>query len=171
MEAAWLQAQIQPHFLFNTLNTIMSFSEIDTTIMALLLEKFGHYLRRSFDFKNMDRFVHLAYEIELLESYLYIEKERFGDRLQVHWEIEELDDLRLPPLSIQTLVENAVRHGILQQLKGGTIHIRARWVENGVDIAVIDDGIGMDAEKVAQILTSQPDKKRRSRFTQHRPAS
>lgn len=160
MEAAWLQAQIQPHFLFNTLNTIMSLSEIDTTRMALLLDKFGHYLRRSFDFKNMDRFVPLTYEIELLESYLYIEKERFGDRLQVQWEIEELDDLRIPPLSIQTLVENAVRHGILQQLKGGNIHIRARRVVNRVEIAVIDDGIGMDAEKVAQILTSQPDKKR-----------
>lgn len=110
MEAAWLQAQIRPHFLLNTLNAIVSLSEIDPQRMVLLLDKFAHYLQSSFYLKNLDKVVPLQSELDLLESYLYIEKERFGDRLQVKWEIDEVQDVMIPPLAIQTLVENAVNH-------------------------------------------------------------
>ncbi|MEK3890374.1 hybrid sensor histidine kinase/response regulator [Bacillus sp. FSL K6-3431] len=160
MEAAWLQAQIRPHFLLNTLNAIVSLSEIDTSRMALLLEKFAHYLQSSFYLKNLDKIVPLKTELDLLESYLYIEKERFGDRLHIKWEIDEVKDVMIPPLSIQTLVENAVNHGVLKRFEGGLITIRIRKEDGYTEIAVIDDGVGMDEEKIKQIFTIQPDRKR-----------
>ena len=160
MEAAWLQAQIRPHFLLNTLNAIVSLSTRDTLRMTRLLEKFAHYLQSSFYLKNLDKVVPLQTELDLLESYLYIEKERFGDRLQVKWEIDEVQGERIPPLSIQTLVENAVNHGVLKQIEGGLITIRIRKEGGYTEISVIDDGVGMDEEKIKQIFTVQPDRKR-----------
>jgi len=160
MEAAWLQAQIRPHFLLNTLNAIISLSEIDTSRMSALLEKFAHYLQSSFHLKNIDKLVPLTYELELLESYLYIEKERFGDRLHVRWEIDDVKDVMIPPLSIQTLVENAVNHGVLGRSTGGVITIRIRKKEQRTEISVIDDGVGMDEEKLKQIFTVKPNRKK-----------
>lgn len=144
IEAACLQAQIQPHFLFNTLNSIAALSEIDTVRMRALLGNFGHYLRASFDFRNLDRLIPLSHEIGLVRSYLFIEKERFEERLEVEWELDEHLQLRLPPLSIQPLVENAVKHGVLAQPQGGKLHIRITAYEGHADIAVIDNGVGMD---------------------------
>ncbi|WP_425423168.1 ATP-binding response regulator [Siminovitchia fordii] len=160
MEAAWLQAQIRPHFLFNTLNTIVSLSEIDTYRMARLLERFAHYLQSSFYHKNLDKVIPLEEELELVESYLYIERERFGDRLHLKWELDEVNDVLVPPLSIQTLVENAVNHGVLKRITGGLITIRIRKESSHTAISVIDDGIGMDEEKIKQILTIQPNRKK-----------
>jgi len=160
MEAAWLQAQIRPHFLLNTLNAIVSLSKIDTSRMARLIEKFAHYLQSSFYLKNLDKVVPLKYELDLLESYLYIEKERFGDRLHIKWEIDEVDHIMIPPLSIQTLVENAVNHGVLARIDGGLVTIRIREKDDNMEISVIDDGVGMDEEKVKQIFTIPSDQKK-----------
>ncbi|WP_203363587.1 ATP-binding protein [Bacillus sp. REN10] len=160
MEAAWLQAQIQPHFLFNTLNTIASLSTIDTSRMVHLLNKFGHYLRKSFDVKNLQRVVPVEHELELVRSYLYIEKERFGDRLQIIWEIDEKLKLDIPPLSIQPLVENAIHHGVLQKAKGGTICIRITDHPTFTTITIIDDGVGMNEEKLEQVLNEKVPKRK-----------
>src|SRR5690625_1744502 len=158
MEAAWLQAQIRPHFLFNTLNTIVSLSETDTERLANLLEQFGHYLRKSFDSQNLDRVVPIEHELDLVRSYLYIEKERFGDRLDIVWEVEDNLRLFVPPLSIQTLVENAVQHGIMKCIQGGKLCLRIHEQADFTEIAIIDDGIGMDKEQVQQVLKGQMDK-------------
>src|SRR5699024_762228 len=99
MEAAWLQAQIRPHFLLNTLNAIVSLSVTDIDRMRRLIEKFSHFLQSSFYVDNVKKEVSLQHELELVESYLYIEKERFGDRLQIKWEIEEVEGVNVPPLS------------------------------------------------------------------------
>ncbi len=160
MEAAWLQAQIRPHFLLNTLNTIVSLSDMDTSRMALLIEKFAHYLQSSFYLKNLDKVVTLKEELDLVESYLYIEKERFGDRLQIKWEIDEVNDVMVPPLSIQTLAENAVNHGVLKRIAGGLITIRIRKEGGYAEISVSDNGIGMDEERAKKVLTALPDQKR-----------
>lgn len=152
MEAAWLQAQIQPHFLFNTLNTIASLSEIDSERMVNLLNKFGKYLRGSFDTNNLKRVVPLEHELELIRSYLYIEKERFGERLHVKWEVDENSVLEVPPLSIQPLVENAVHHGVLKKIAGGTVCIRITDHEEFSIIAIIDDGAGMSEEQISHLL-------------------
>ena len=160
MEAAWLQAQIRPHFLLNTLNAIISLSEIDTERMARLLEKFAHYLQSSFYLKNLDKVIPLQDELDLLESYLYIEQERFGDRLTIKWEVEETEDVMIPPLAIQTLVENAVNHGVLKRINGGTVTIRIRKEDGYTEIAVIDDGVGMDEEMINQLFTVVPNRKK-----------
>ncbi|MDF2718713.1 MAG: response regulator, partial [Paenibacillus sp.] len=160
MEAAWLQAQIQPHFLFNTLNSISALGDIDTYRMQLLLEKFGHYLRTSFEFHHTERIVPLNRELGLVRSYLYIEKERFEERLQVIWELDESLQLQIPPLSIQPIVENAVRHGILQRPGGGTLRIRITDCGSFGEIAIIDDGIGMDEEQLQSLLDNPVDKRR-----------
>lgn len=161
MEAAWLQAQIRPHFMLNTLNAIVSLSEMDIPRMSRLLERFSHYLQSSFYLKNLDKVVPLQDELDLLTSYLYIEKERFGERLHIEWELDKIEEkVMVPPLSIQTLVENAVNHGVLKKIDGGTIHIQIRKKDGYVEIAIIDDGVGMEEEMIKQLFTMQPDQKK-----------
>lgn len=152
LEAAYLQAQIQPHFLFNTLNSITALSDIDTAKMNDLIEAFSSYLRISFEFWNSEQMVSLEHELELVRSYLYIEKERFEDRLQVEWEVDKNIHLMLPPLTIQPLVENAVRHGVLSRAKGGTVYIQLRELAHSVKVIVKDNGVGMDEQKVRELL-------------------
>ncbi|MGO4547360.1 ATP-binding protein [Paenibacillus sp. 2TAB23] len=155
VEAAWLQAQIQPHFLFNTLNAIGALSEIDTNRMMSLLNEFGDYLRASFDPRNLERVVVLEHELKLVRSYLHIEKERFEERLQVHWEIDENLTLELPPLSIQPLVENAVKHGILKRARGGSLYIRIKGYADYTEVVIEDDGIGIEDNRLNSLLTGE----------------
>lgn len=152
IEAAYLQAQIQPHFLFNTFNALMVLSEIDTEKMRMLGEALTSFLRISFDYLNTGEMVVLSHELELVESYLYIEKERFRDKLSVVWEVESDISLLLPPLSIQPLVENAVNHGLMSRAIGGTVHLRVVRQYHSILIEVIDNGIGMSLEMVAHLL-------------------
>lgn len=157
LEAAWLQAQVQPHFLFNTLNSIAALSEIDTERMRLLLHVFGNYLKGSFDFRNSERLVPLERELALVKAYLYIEQERFNERLRVQWDVpERLLSTPVPPLSIQTLVENGVRHGILKRSRGGTVRIAAEDRGEYVEIQVSDDGVGFDETILSQVLQDFP---------------
>lgn len=153
MEAAWLQAQIRPHFLFNTLNTIVSLSDLDSERMIGLLEKFGNYLQRSFHVTNSETVIPLNNELDLVRSYLYIEKERFGERLTIEWDLDIIN-INIPPLSIQPLVENAVQHGVLKQIEGGTVVIRIKKASNGVDVIITDNGVGMDQQKINKILNN-----------------
>lgn len=154
LEAAYLQAQIHPHFLFNTLNSIMALSDIDTEQMRDLGYAFASYLRISFNFLNTGELVALSHELELAEAYLYIEKVRFEDRLTIEWEVEQGISLRLPPLTLQPLIENAVKHGVLSRNQGGIVHIRIIRQENNTLIEVIDNGKGMEQEKVMHLLNS-----------------
>jgi len=152
MEAAYLQAQIKPHFLFNTINSLIVLGEMDTEKMRRLGEAFTSFLRISFDYSNTGAMVDLEHELELVRAYLYIEQERFGDRLTVIQEIESDIRLSLPPLLIQPLVENAVRHGLLKRTKGGVLRLRVRRMANGVSVEVQDDGVGMTPELIGRLL-------------------
>ncbi len=125
---------------------------MDVSKMQRLLEEFSNYLRMSIDFHSLKHEVLLEQEFSLVRSYLYIEKERFGDRLNVKWELAKDIALQLPPLSIQTLVENAARRGILQRQEGRLICIRIHDYENYMEISILDNGVGMDAEKLEQIF-------------------
>ncbi|RRJ67777.1 response regulator [Paenibacillus oralis] len=152
LEAAWLQAQIQPHFLFNTLNSLASLVEVDTDRMQSLLLAFGDYLRASFDFANLERLVPLRKELELVRAYLYIEQERFGDRVQVEWEADDRLELLVPPLSVQPLVENAVRHGVLSRTRGGTVRIRVLDLGDRAEISIEDNGVGIEQGTLQRAL-------------------
>ncbi|OAB36853.1 hypothetical protein PMSD_11130 [Paenibacillus macquariensis subsp. defensor] len=142
-EMAFLQAQIKPHFLYNALNTISAYSLDDPNAARVLLANLSHYLRGSFDFRNLDSLVPLRKEMELVDAYVSIEKARFGERLCVEYNLDAEVDCLLPPLVIQPLVENAVQHGLARRKRGGKVIITIRGTEREVRIMVEDDGIGL----------------------------
>lgn len=162
MESAWLQSQIRPHFIFNTLNSIASLSMIDNEKMQKLLVEFSNFLRLSIDFQNAKPLVPLKYELSLVQSYLFVEKVRFGDRLEVNWDLDDNIEMSLPPLSIQPLVENAVIHGILPRKNGGFLTIQIKKSTDYIKISVIDNGIGMQARMIEDILSSKIDTEKRT---------
>lgn len=142
-EVRALRAQISPHFVCNALTTISSFVRTDPEEARELLVEFAEYTRYSF--RAAGEFTTLAEELTNIERYLILEKARFGDRLQVKLRIApEVLPVVLPFLSLQPLVENAVRHGLTSKANGGTVSVIAR--DSGVDcvITVEDDGVGMD---------------------------
>lgn len=153
METAYLQAQIKPHFLFNTINSIMALSEFDMEQMRNVAGAFADYLRYSVDFINTNQLVDLENEISLVKSYIFIEQVRFGDRLTVVWEIQPALRFKLPPLSIQPLVENAVRHGLLSRAKGGELVVRIYQAEAGACVEIIDNGKGIPAAEIENLLS------------------
>ncbi|MFO1446356.1 response regulator [Bacillus sp. Bva_UNVM-123] len=153
IEGAWLQAQIKPHFLINTFNAIVGLSRTDLDRMDDLIEELANYTRLSIDFQNADGVVPLKHELQLVRSYLHILKERFGNRVEAIWEVDDNIQLDLPPLTIQTLVENAVNHGILKRMNGGEVYICIKDKEQFVEISVKDNGVGMDEETLKHLLT------------------
>src|SRR5699024_5951321 len=138
-----------------TLNSISALGMMDVSKMQALLEEFSTYLRLSFDFKNAEPVVPLEHELALVRSYLFIEKNRFGDRINVQWDIESGIDFELPPLSIQPIVENAIGHGILKRMDGGKICIKIEQKDEYYKITVSDDGKGMTEEKLGKLLLAE----------------
>ncbi len=157
LEAAWHQAQIKPHFILNTLNAVASLSEEDIGRMRELLVEFSDYLRESFDFRNSNRVVPLEQELKLVRAYLNVEKTRFQERLNIVWDIDANVPLNLeiPPLSLQPIVENAVKHGVLKKSSGGTVAIRIAKNAQSVRLTVEDNGQGIAEETLALILSGQ----------------
>lgn len=122
---AELQSRIRPHFLFNTLNTAITLARLDPARTEHLLEDLAELFRVAFT--ESGESVSLADEVALAQRYLAIEQVRFGDRLQVSWELDDdAGAARVPPLLLQPLVENAVRHGVEPAADGGVIRIRTR---------------------------------------------
>lgn len=161
METSWLQAQIQPHFLFNTLNSIMALSELDVEGMRRLLNELSNLLRSKFQFQHMKELVPLKEELNIVRSYLYIEQVRFGEALQVKWDLEDEEEIYVPFLSIQPLVENVVQHGIRNKQGKGTVTIRCikNISRNKATITVEDDGAGIEEAEMQTILNRESDSK------------
>jgi signal transduction histidine kinase/DNA-binding NarL/FixJ family response regulator len=146
-ELSFLQAQIKPHFMYNTLSVISSLTIREPKKAKELILDLSDYLRGSFDFESSDGLTTLKKELELVKAYLSIERARFNDRLEVEYNIDDDLDCTLPMLSIQPLVENAVKHGIMPMIQGGKISIDVHKKEKEVIISVSDNGVGID-EKV-----------------------
>ncbi len=138
-----LQAQIKPHFLFNTLNTIISLVTLGENQKGLdTLFAVSNLLRRTID--QSEELVSLSEEIHYVESYLLIQKNRFGNRLEVLIEVPpDLQTIQIPFLSLQPLVENACIHGLEPKEGIGHLRITGKKVNNHVEISVIDDGVGI----------------------------
>lgn len=152
VEGAWLQAQIRPHFIINSFLSIIALSRIDLDRMEALTEQLTNYIRLSIDFRNIEKLTTIDRELELVQSYLAIQQEKFPDRVHVICDIEAGLNIQLPPLSIQSLVENALMHGLFPKEQGGTVTVRARSLPASVEIEVSDDGAGMSRKKVESVL-------------------
>jgi two-component system, LytTR family, sensor kinase len=138
-----LRMQLDPHFLFNALNTVSSQVERDPKLARRMIEHLGDLLRLSLESKDRQE-VALAEEMAFLEHYIAIQKIRFGENLRIHTDIAtEVKYASVPGLIVQPLVENAIRHGISRRSSGGTVTVTARRVNERVEIRVIDDGVGL----------------------------
>jgi len=151
-EVAFLQAQIKPHFLFNVLNTISAFCDTDPERAGALIDELANYLRHSFDFMNLDMFVPVDKEISLVKSYLEIEKARFGEELAVEFNIDNSIQIEIPPLSIQPLVENSIRHGLRKKAGRGLVTVSVKLAPGYVTVTVSDNGRGISNAKLDKLL-------------------
>ena len=157
-EVRALRAQISPHFIYNSLGAIASFVRTDPDRARELLLEFADFTRYSF--RSHGEFTTLAEELRSVERYLLLEQARFGDRLRVTLRIApEVLPVAVPFLCLQPLVENAVRHGIEgaadKSSGSGQITIVARDLDQECVIAVEDDGVGEDPEKVRRALAGE----------------
>ncbi|MDQ3629338.1 MAG: histidine kinase [Actinomycetota bacterium] len=150
-EVRALRAQISPHFVYNSLSAIASFVRTDPERARELLVEFADFTRYSF--RRHGEFTTLAEELRSIERYLVLEKARFGERLEVTLRVApEVLSVKLPFLSVQPLVENAVRHGIENKVGPGRITILAEDVGAEALITIEDDGLGEDPERVRRAL-------------------
>jgi len=148
MEA--LQNQINPHFLFNTLNSVSSLVRFDPDTARDIIIKLATILRRLLN--SSDAFVPLSEELEFIDNYLDIEVVRFGrDKLQVVKELEAASlDVMVPSMLLQPLVENSIKHGLAPKIEGGSIFLRSRLSDSKLIIEVEDDGVGMGAANLLE---------------------
>jgi len=138
-ELRMLRTQIDPHFLFNSLNSISALTSIDARRARDMTQRLSDFFRQSLGLESQGK-ITLAQEVRLVEHFLAIEKVRFGARLGVQQEVDETAlECLLPPMILQPLVENAVKHGIGGLPEGGTVHIRAIRSGSRLEIAVEND--------------------------------
>jgi two-component system LytT family sensor kinase len=146
-----LTSQINPHFLFNTLNTVSSLIRFDPDMARGVVLKLSNILRRLL--RKHETFVPLREELEFIDDYLDIEVIRFGrDKLQIFKEIDE-DALEtfVPSMLLQPMVENSIKHGLGPRLEGGEIHIRTRRLDGRLLIEIEDNGMGISTERLAEV--------------------
>jgi two-component system LytT family sensor kinase len=152
-----LSSQINPHFLFNTLNSIASLIRINPERARTMVVQLARIMRRRL--RSQDHFSPLRDELDFIADYLAIELERFGDKLRVVREIDPASaDVPVPSMLLQPLVENSIRHGIANKVDGGTITLRARRSGERLLIEVEDDGVGMAEPAQASIPDMQTGK-------------
>lgn len=141
-----LQAQIEPHFLFNTLANVVSLIDSQPAKARLMLQDFIDYLRASLAASRAQH-SSLGREADLMRAFLRLIKIRMGDRLSYRLEIPDvLTDLPFPPMLLQPLIENAVKHGLEPAIEGGEVVIRATAQEGFIDILVEDNGLGFQGD-------------------------
>lgn len=149
-----LQAQIHPHFLFNALNTIISYCRTDALKARELLIKLSEYLRTSF--KTNESFIPIEKELEHIKNYLSIEEARFSDRLQVLYAIDPSIQCDIPPLLLQPIVENALKHGLAQKTDHGLLTISLKQLPTQIQFNISDNGCGFSADRLNKIMTADP---------------
>ena len=160
-----LSSQINPHFLFNTLNTVASLIRFDPDMARIVVVKLSNILRRLL--RKHETFVALREELEFIDDYLDIEVVRFGrENLQIFKEVDERTlDAFVPSMMLQPIVENSLKHGLAGKLEGGHINIRTTLVDGRVQIEIEDNGVGISEVRIPQVYV------RRNRYQQRSRAS
>lgn len=143
--AKLMLTQVQPHFMLNTLSTIQYLCKVDSQAAAETISDFGVYLRNNMEFATTTELITFEKELSHIEKYVSIEQKRFGDRIKVEYDIKERE-FELPALTVQPLVENAIKHGISKKRNGGTVKLSTWRGVNEIHILVEDDGRGFDMQ-------------------------
>ncbi|RPF42678.1 two-component system LytT family sensor kinase [Thermodesulfitimonas autotrophica] len=147
-----LRAQINPHFLFNTLNTIVMFSRTNPETARRLLIRLASFFRHAL--KSTGHFTTLREEWDCVNTYLVLEKARFREKLRIVRSVDKsLFDYQIPILTLQPLVENAIKHGIMPKVDPGTVRIAVRRVGDEMAVEIADDGVGIPPEILPKIFT------------------
>ena len=148
---AALTSQINPHFLFNTLNSVSSLIRTDPNQARVMVVRLSKVLRRLL--RKHETFSTLRDELSFIEDYLAIEVVRFGDKLRFERDVsEDTLDMLVPSMLLQPLVENSIKHGLRSKVEGGTIRIRTYRTEHKLHLLVEDDGVGIPEEKLATLM-------------------
>ena len=148
-----LQSQINPHFLFNVLNTMTSLIRTNPEKAREVTIDLSNYLRYNLD--NNLKSVELIKELNQIDTYIKIEKARFGDKLNIIYDVDEsLYNFQIPSLIIQPLVENSIKHGILKKRDNGFVKIIVKRIDKDIEVAIEDDGVGIE-----QVVIDNLDKK------------
>jgi two-component sensor histidine kinase len=140
-----LRLQLEPHFLFNTLNAISSKVVRSPEIAREMIEDLGALLRRSIDYHDSIE-ITLSEELALLDHYLAIQKLRFGKRIAIRIDVEpEMRSVMVPSMLLQPLIENSIQHGFKGRRSGGKVVVTARRIDDHLEVKVVDDGVGLPA--------------------------
>ncbi|MBP3888885.1 MAG: histidine kinase [Cellulosilyticum sp.] len=148
---AIMMSQIQPHFLYNALTSIQELCLDDPNKAHTVVMKFAQFLRGNMDSLKTDKLIPFEKELKHVKNYLYLEQMRYGEYLDVEYEIE-VSDFLLPALAVQPIVENAVRYGVGKSEKGGIVIIRSAVTEEYHRIIVEDNGIGFNVEEMQKMI-------------------
>lgn len=140
-----MMSQIRSHFVFNVLNAISGMCKYDPEKADETVVRFSRYLRSNIDIMEDDKNVPFLQEMERLEDYVVLEQIRFGDRIEFTTELEA-DQFVIPPLILQPIVENAIKHGVSKRPEGGKIHLQTRDMGRNIVITITDNGIGFPME-------------------------
>lgn len=142
-----VMSQIRPHFLYNSLNTIYYLCDIDPERAQTAISNFSDYLRGNMASIASSEPIPFRDELKHTKSYLALEKMRFEEELNIHYELDTLD-FEVPPLTLQPIVENAIKHGIGKKEGGGDLWIRTLRLPHGYQIEVEDNGVGFDVSEI-----------------------
>ena len=140
-------SQIQPHFIYNSLSSISTLISIDPDKAQKALDDFTEYLRGNLSSLTEAHLVSFESELKHIQTYVELEKMRFNERLEVKYDIQ-VSDFNVPCLSIQPIVENAIKHGVLQKIEGGTVILKSYEDNDFYYVEVEDDGVGFDINKI-----------------------
>ncbi|OQY41966.1 MAG: sensor histidine kinase [Fusobacteriia bacterium 4572_74] len=167
-EITALQTQINPHFLFNALNTIISFVRIDPIQARSTIIDLATYLRYNLD--NGNKLVDIEMELEQVKAYVNIEKARFYDKINMHYEIDEnVKRIKIPSLTIQPLVENAIQHGVLNGTKGKDIFLKIYRVDGDkIRVIIENNGRSIDQEVIDKIYSDSIESSKIGLYNVHR---
>ena len=146
-EVKIMMSQIQPHFVYNALSSISTLITIDPHRAQKALDDFTDYLRMNLSTLTQTKLVPFEDELKHIKTYAELEKLRFGDRLKVVYDIKALN-FDVPPLSVQPMVENAIKHGILKKIEGGTVRFSTYEEDDAYIVIISDNGVGFDINKV-----------------------
>ena len=138
-----MQSQMKPHFIFNTLSAIRTLIMSNPKVAYEMTTNFSKYLRANISTIEPGEKISFAQELDHIKAYVAIERERFKNRIMVVYDIE-CDNFYLPPLSVEPLVENAIKHGICKKVSGGTVKISSKEYDDRYEVIVEDDGVGFD---------------------------